>query len=425
MKGWVDFRTRESHHRIKGVVIIMRRFLLASAIVLLLAALPVPRAALGVERPGLAGEIALVILFNDITVSKDDAQVDVQSSVLNLTGDRLLFSLSVTDVPVSWIAELRGESDDYQVGDMALAAQAQADFFLRLKLPADLEPGDREIKVRAVSSSGEVIAQQVLTVTIGLDDVLLDVDDIGVSLDTTYPDQTGTPSERFEFDLEVRNETGREITFSLAAQAPANWEVIFLPSFDQSKVISSIGLGKTGRQVVKVRVIPPLQALPGRYPIVVAAFNEEYATQMLLVVNVTGQGELRATLKDSRLDVASIAGKETPALLRIANIGAGDLETVTLLANANPSWEVIFEPAVIDFLASGESVDVEVIVMPPKSAIPGDYLVSMHAVTPQVSTTLNIRVAVEQSTLWRWFGLAMVLVVMGGLLGLYVKLSLR
>ena len=111
--------------------------------------------------------------------------------------------------------------------------------------------------------------------------------------------------------------------------------------------------------------------------------------------------------------------------MEIANISSVDIKDLVLLASAPTGWEINFGDRTVDLLEAGETIDVAAEIIPPTSANPGDYYIALSAVNPDAYITLNVRVIVKQSTIWRWFGLGMVLVVVGGLLGLYIKLSRR
>ena len=62
---------------------------------------------------------------------------------------------------------------------------------------------------------------------------------------------------------------------------------------------------------------------------------------------------------------------------------------------------------------------------PPDNAVPGDYIVTLRGRSADASSTVNLRVTVEQSTIWGWLGIVLVLVVLGSLGGLFWRLGRR
>ena len=69
---------------------------------------------------------------------------------------------------------------------------------------------------------------------------------------------------------------------------------------------------------------------------------------------------------------------------------------------------------------------VDVNIKPPPRTIAGDYSVKIQASGDQVtSNELDIRVTVESSTIWGWVGVAIILVVSGGLIFMFLRFSRR
>ncbi|MDE2764948.1 MAG: hypothetical protein OXI25_00760, partial [Chloroflexota bacterium] len=64
-------------------------------------------------------------------------------------------------------------------------------------------------------------------------------------------------------------------------------------------------------------------------------------------------------------------------------------------------------------------------ITPPSDAIPGDYAVTITARSPEDFSDVEFRVSVSQSTIWGWLGIVIVIIVLGGLIGLFVRLGRR
>jgi len=58
-------------------------------------------------------------------------------------------------------------------------------------------------------------------------------------------------------------------------------------------------------------------------------------------------------------------------------------------------------------------------------AIPGDYEITLRGRSEDATDTVVLRVTVDQSTIWGWLGIVLVIAVLGALMGLFWKLGRR
>jgi uncharacterized membrane protein len=65
------------------------------------------------------------------------------------------------------------------------------------------------------------------------------------------------------------------------------------------------------------------------------------------------------------------------------------------------------------------------IVTPYEDALVGDYSIGVKIDGEKASKTLEFRVGVKASAAWGWIGIAIIVAVIAGLLGLFRKLGRR
>ena len=57
--------------------------------------------------------------------------------------------------------------------------------------------------------------------------------------------------------------------------------------------------------------------------------------------------------------------------------------------------------------------------------MPGDYVATMEARTPEVNATAQFRIAVKTPMLWGWVGILVIVVAVGGVYYLFRKYGRR
>ena len=75
----------------------------------------------------------------------------------------------------------------------------------------------------------------------------------------------GTPNSAFEYTLSVSNDSGKDLTVALSAQAPANFQTTFTEGYGTNE-ISSIPIEAGQSKDIKVKVTPPRDVKAGDYP---------------------------------------------------------------------------------------------------------------------------------------------------------------
>ena len=94
-------------------------------------------------------------------------------------------------------------------------------------------------------------------------------------------------------------------------------------------------------------------------------------------------------------------------------------------ANKPADWEVTFEPSKIDALKAGETSTVMATLKASKKALPGDYVTTIMAKTPEANADAQFRVAVKTPMIWGWVGVLIIIATIGVVYYLFRKYGRR
>ncbi|MDO8688764.1 MAG: NEW3 domain-containing protein [Dehalococcoidia bacterium] len=323
-------------------------------------------------------------------------------------------NLSVTKSPDGWTFSIKQGA--YEVRSAFLGPQENKMLTFEATPPSGAKTADYSFVIKADSADG---VNQAVTVNIGLSDKVT----TGTKLTSQYPTLTGPTGNKFEFKVDVNNGTGADQAYNLAANGPQGWDITFQPAYDTTQ-ISTIRVKDGETSSVSIEVQSPKTAKAGEFPVdfLVSAGSEKVAGSFKVVL--TGTNDMTLTTDSGRLNLNATAGSQAVMSVLIINNGSADLKGISLASSKPTGWDVSFEPKTVD-LAAGANKEVNVYVKPDDKSIAGDYMVTVNASTPQVYKSLDIRVTVETPTVWGWVGLAMVLVVLGGLYGVFKTFSRR
>ena len=128
-----------------------------------------------------------------------------------------------------------------------------------------------------------------------------------LTVEAQLPSLRGTPKSSFEFQLNIKNDSGRNLVTSFAAQAPQNFETTFTEQ-SGSQEISSIPIEAGQSKGIKLKVRPPSSIGAGNYPIKVSVKAEDTTAETALTLEVVGQPRLTITGQDGRLNGSAVAG---------------------------------------------------------------------------------------------------------------------
>lgn len=76
-------------------------------------------------------------------------------------------------------------------------------------------------------------------------------------------------------------------------------------------------------------------------------------------------------------------------------------------------------------MKAGAIANVTAILKASSKALPGDYVVTIDAKTPEVNANAQFRIAVKTPLIWGWMGALVIVVTIGGVYFLFRKYGRR
>lgn len=352
--------------------------------------------------PARAQSLALYTEFIGISVERGET-LSLPITISNLGGSGKNVDLSIASAPTGWKVVLKGR--DMLVHKVYVPKGDDQIVYLEAKVPDEIETGVYSIVVKGTSGAESIS----LPIEIKVEETASTI----AELITQYPVLRGPAKAKFVFRLDLRNNGVKEQSFSLAAAAPAGWNVGFKPSYED-KQITTLSLKGGATQGLDLEVIPPPKVKAGEYPLAAQVTGIGKPIRTDLKVVITGSYELDLTTSSERLNINASAGKENGITLLIRNTGTADLNGVTLYSNEPTGWSVRFDPDKVDVIPAGTEQQVTAFIKPSNRAIAGDYVVSIGADTQEAGATQDFRVSVRTPTTWGIIGIVIVLLVVVG-----------
>jgi uncharacterized membrane protein len=147
------------------------------------------------------------------------------------------------------------------------------------------------------------------------------------------PSLRGSARSSFEYQLAIKNDSGRNLLASFGAQAPRNFETSFTESYG-SQELSSIPVEAGQSKDVKLRVRPSATIGAGRYPVAVTVSAEDANAKADLALEIVGQPRLRLAGRDGLMSAKAEAGTQSTTPIIIANEGSAPADGIELSGSA-------------------------------------------------------------------------------------------
>jgi uncharacterized membrane protein len=305
----------------------------------------------------------------------------------NLAPER--FDLSVSGVPSGWTATLLGGGQP--VAAAMAATNSSASLQLRLDVPASAPMGTETLTIAARGKS--MNADLPIAVTLAKDLPAK------LSVQAQLPELRGTAKSSFEYQISVKNDSGKRLVVALAADAPRNFETSFTENYG-SQELNAVPIEAGQSKDVKLKVRPPNTIGAGRYPVTMRATAEDATAKTDVALEITGQPKLDIAGRDGLVSARAEAGKETSIPVVITNTGTAPADQIELSGSGPSGWKITFEPKQIDRIAAGQNQEVQALVTPAGKAIAGDYVSTVRATSRGESASSNFRITVVTSMLW-------------------------
>ena len=388
--------------------------------------------AAGVSSPGTAAEKAeqsapeskesfnLILPFKDLTVGQGQ-EVTMDTEVVNRRKDPVEVSITLEGVPKGWDVNFNSRYPSYPVRSVMVAGEKSTTIELKGKIPEATKPGNYEIKVTAKDTAGSTQYVSVLNFRV----TSKKVETGGLKLSSQYPVLGTGTGQTLKFTVDLKNETNKPLTTSLAAQAPPGWTVRFKPQFGDQQ-ISSIQIKESGSETLSVEIDTPSRADAKEHPVNISARSGAYEASTKVNVTLKGTQDLKMASLAGTLNASLTAGKKAPVDFVVGNAGTAPIRNLSFITKKpGDKWTVEFKPDKLDALNPGEVREIKMEILAPDRTIAGDYLLGVTANSPETNKSVEFRVTVSTPTIWGWVGFAIVAVVVLGLAIVFFRLGRR
>ena len=372
------------------------RFIATLAVLFAAFAVLTPPIARGEDAPKDVKGLYLLSDYPAVTLRPGEtSSISMKLHNYDLPPERL--TLSVSGVPAGWTATLMGGGQP--IGAAMPATNASVPLELRLDVPKNATVGTETLTVTA--AGGSTTATLPIAVTLAKDLPAK------LTLTPQLPQLRGTSKSSFEFQLAIKNDSGKKLTVSLSAQTPQNFDASFSEQYG-SQELNALPIEAGQTKNVKLKVTPPNTAAAGSYKVVARVGAEDAVATADLTIDITGQPKLDISGRDGLLSTRATAGKETSVPIIITNTGTAPADSVEITGSAPTGWKIAFEPKTIDRIAPNANKEVQALITPTEKAIAGDYVTAIRASTRGESASASFRVSVATSLAWGFAGVGVI-----------------
>jgi uncharacterized membrane protein len=325
------------------------------------------------------------------------------------------YQLAVTGVPSGWTATILGGGQP--VAAAMPAPDSSVSLQLRLDVPANASLSAQTLTVKAEGQGGN---HATLPLAISLAKEL----PAKLTVTSQLPSLRGSPKSNFEYTLSIKNDSGRDLTASFAAQAPDNFETSFTEAYGTQE-LSSIPIPAGQSKDIKLKVRPPSTIDAGHFPVAVMVKAADATAKTELALDIQGEPQLQVSGRDGLLSARAVAAQQSSIPVVVTNSGTAPAENIELNASAPSGWKITFEPATIDRLVPGKDTEVQALVTPSDKSLAGDYQVAVRANSRGESASSQFRITVATSTVWGMAGAGVIGVALLLMLGAVARFGRR
>jgi uncharacterized membrane protein len=390
------------------------RYRIIATVSLFLAAcgvLPVPAAWADDATKDVKG-LFLMSDYPAVTVRPGETStINLKLQNYGLPPERLALSVAA---PAGWTATLMGGGQP--VAAAMPATNAGVPIELRLDVPKNAAIGTETLTVTAAGSATNASLPIAVTLAKDLPAKL--------TLTPQLPELRGTSKTPFEFQLGIKNDSGKKLTVSLAAQTPQNFDASFTEGYGAQE-LNAVPIEAGQTKNVKLKVTPPNTAAAGSYKVVARAGAEETTATADLTMDINGQPKLDISGREGLVSTRASAGKETSVPIVITNTGTAPADDVELSGSAPSGWKITFDPKTVDHLAPAANKEVQALITPTEKSIAGDYVTTIRAAARGESASTTFRVTVTTSTMWGIAGVGIIGVALLVMVGAVARFGRR
>ena len=364
--------------------------------------------------------ISMAVEYPGVEISKDE---DVSLDIIFHNRGRKDENVDVwiAEKPKGWQARIK--TYRFTVTGVNVPSDKDKTLTFEAKPEEGVKPGDYQFRVNARTTDGKFRMSQGITVKVSAEEAK-SMEPKGVKLTTSYPVIRGPSDATFEFSLEVDSKLDEDAVFDLMAQGPKGWDINFKPAYE-TKYITSLRIKAKQNSSVAVEVKPAAGAAAGEYPINVRVKSGDANAEAKLTVELTGTYGLEVGTPSGLLSLDARKGRPANVSFYVKNTGSAANHDIKFMSFKPENWKVEFKPEKIDVIEPGDLKQVELIITPYEDALVGDYSVGVNVEGEKASKTIEFRTTVKASAAWGWIGIGIIVVVIGGLFGLFRWLGRR
>jgi uncharacterized membrane protein len=355
-----------------------------------------------------AEEVTLYTPYTKISVPPGES-IDYTIDIKNNGSELKKVDVYISGLPRDWNSSLK--AGGYNIKQISILPGQSKTLSLKVEVPLKVNKGNHRISV--VASNYAVLP------------LIINVSEQGTFKTEFTSDQInmeGHSKSNFSFTTKLKNQTGEKQVYSLQAQPPIGWTVIFKPNYKQA---TAVEIDPNSTSNITIEVKPPYNIKAGTYKIPVQASNRSVLAELELEVVITGNYDLELTTPSGLLSSNITAGKEKRIELLVKNIGSTELNNIRFSASQPKNWDISFKPDTVLHLNAGENTRVFAIVKAYEKAIPGDYAANLTARTNEATSSASFRISVKTPMLWAWLGVLIIIGAIGSVYYLFRKYGRR
>lgn len=376
----------------------------------------------------------LFFKYPSVTVSaKEKIELDLMIVNTGQKEEEILLSVIPQDEAKGWDVGLETRWDKMQIHSVSLVTEDPDDsvtLVFRGVPPDNIKEGQYGFVIKGISRDGKIHRSAALTITFEEKEAPEEETPENIELASDYPSIENAAGKEFKFAVSVTNKTDESMILNLGADYPRGWKAYSTPKWEEDKRVSSLKIDANGTENLVLTLIPPLNVSRGEYPIKFAVRSEDRVETLDLKAVVTGTYSLKTQTETGRLNLDVIAGEKQELTMYVWNEGSAPVEDVGFFSIDTPKdWEISFDPEKITAVPPYQEVKkpekVKLAIISPPRTLPGDYMFAVRSLSKQDQSDMGLRVTVKRSTMWGWVGIGIVLVIIGSLVGVFVKLGRR
>lgn len=355
-----------------------------------------------------AKSIELYTPYTKISVPPGES-IDYTVDVINNSNSIRDVEILLSGLPDGWNYTLK--SGGWNIRQVSVLPGEKKTLSLTVEVPLKIDKGSYKFNV--VARGLDLLP---LTVTVS------EQGTFKTEFTTEQANMEGHATSSFTFNAKLKNSTVEPQLYALRSNAPRGWKVTFKANHKQA---SSVNVEPNTTEDIVVQVEPPAKIEAGTYKIPLRATTSSTSADLDLEVVITGSYEVQLTTPRGLLSTDITAGDEKRVELVVRNTGSAALKDIKLDFSAPVDWDVVFDPKVIDELQPGKTSQVFATIKADDKAIPGDYVTTLEAETPEATSKATFRVTVKTPMMWGWTGVIIILVALGSVYNLFRKYGRR